>query len=122
MSYLAVIIASLLIASGQVLLKQALAAVAIAGRTPVELALAVAAGLFDLRAIAAIALCGAGSFVYFIGLRLHDISIVVPVAAGLIVAFVALIGWSLLDEQMTAFKIAGLLLIVGGVVLVTRTS
>lgn len=120
MSYLAILAASFFIATGQILLKKALTGVDIADKTPIDLIYAIVVGMFQPKALLAIFLCGVGSLIYFISLRLFEISVIVPAVASMIVAFVALIGWYYMKEAMPPVKIAGLCMIVIGVILVSR--
>lgn len=122
MSVILIIISSLLVAGGQVLLKKALTPVIIADKTVVEMYMALIKGMFAPQALLALAVVGTGSLIYFLALRIGSVSSVVPATAGLIIAFTALIGFAVMKDPMPMIKIAGLLLIITGVYLVSRPA
>ncbi len=122
MTMFLMIIGSLLVAGGQFFLKRALGIVVIADKNILQMFEALFVGLLTPKAFAALLLTGLGSFVYFMALRLGTISTVVPITASLIIAITALIGCVVMKDPMPVAKIAGLLLIVGGVYFVSRPA
>ncbi len=109
--------------AGQFFLKQSLDTVAFAGKSVPEIAVAALQALFlHPKGWAAILLIGTSSLLYFVALRLGQLSIVAPMTAGLIIAFTALLGWFVMKDAMPAIKIFGLLLISTGIILVSRSA
>ncbi|HVG94560.1 MAG TPA: EamA family transporter [Planctomycetota bacterium] len=61
----------------------------------------------------------AGMAFFYLALGLADVSRVKPIAFGLAPATAVVLGWLLLGEALTVGKVAGLVLIVAGIVLIT---
>ena len=120
MTYLIIGIVSFLIASGQVLLKHALSAVTLTETKLVPMTLELIKAFFHPKPLLAIALCGIGTAIYFLSMRFIDISQLVPMTAGAIVVFAAFMGWAFFAEAMPAYKVAAIMMIVGGVLIVGR--
>ena len=61
----------------------------------------------------------AGMICFYVALSLGEISKVKPIAFAVAPAIAVLLGWLVLGEAMTPRKAAGVLMILGGVVLLT---
>ena len=67
-------------------------------------------------------LAGFGGVMFFyLGLTFGEVSLVKPVAFALAPAVASLVGWALLKESMPPQKIAGIVLLLVGLVLVAST-
>lgn len=120
MAYFVIGLVSVLIAGGQVLLKQALSSTKLVETKLVPLAGELFFAFLHPKPLFAFMLCGLGSVLYFAAMRFIDISQLVPMTAGMIVVFAAFMGWAFFQEDMQPHKIIAILMIVGGVVVVGR--
>lgn len=62
----------------------------------------------------------AGTFFFYLGLANGPISTVKPIAFTVGPALAVLVAWLVLGEELTAFKVAGIALVLVGVVLIAR--
>lgn len=109
------ILAGVLVALGQFLLKKAL------GTISVEISNFRLLSLFILRAatnamvISALLLMVSGTVTYFVSLRYIVLSRAVPITASVVLASSILLGWWFLNENLSFYQMVGISLIACGV-------
>lgn len=113
--YFLPVLAGVLVALGQFLLKKAL------GTIPVEISSFRLLTLFIFRAVtnamvlSAILLMISGTVTYFISLRFLVLTRAVPITASVVLASSILLGWLFLNEDLSFYQMIGISLILGGV-------
>lgn len=108
-------------ASGQLLIKKGLSQI---GEIKIQSAGAVVPTGFKMIANKFIflgLLCSAaGAFFWFIALSRADLSMAYPIAVGLLVISITTLSWILLKETITLNKIIGIIVIIAGIITLSR--